>query len=68
MALKNGKPNALNYFNLRRVEFSAPHFRYTTVEKYSPNLVRSLDTWIKRSLLYRASINARSHKYYRLCN
>ena len=50
MALKNGKPNALNYFNLRRVEFSAPHFRYTTVDKYSPNLVRSLDEWIKHNL------------------
>lgn len=50
MALKNGKPNPLNFFNLRRVEFSAPHFKYTTIDKYSPNLVRSLDTWIKHNL------------------
>jgi hypothetical protein len=48
MALKNGKPNPLNFFNLRRVEFCAPHFKYTTIDKYSPTLIRSLDKWIKQ--------------------
>lgn len=50
MALKNGKPNPLNYFNLRRVEFAAPHFKYTSIEKYSPNLLKQLDSWIKQNL------------------
>lgn len=50
MALKNGKPNPLNYFDLRRVEFAAPHFKYTTIEKYSPHLARQLDSWIKHNL------------------
>ena len=50
MSLKNGKPNPLNYFNLRRVEFACPHFKYTSVEKYNPTLVRSVDSWIKKNL------------------
>ena len=50
MSLKNGKPNPLNYFNLRRVEFACPHFKYTSIEKYNPTLVRSIDSWIKKNL------------------
>ena len=50
MALKNGKPNPLNYFEIRRVEFAAPNFKYTTIEKYNPTLLKSLDTWIKQNL------------------
>jgi hypothetical protein len=50
MALKNGKPNALNYFGLRRVEFAAPHFKYTTIERYSPSSLRLFDSWIKKNL------------------
>jgi len=50
MALKNGKPNPLNYFNLRRVEFAAPHFKYTTIDKYSPNLIKQFNSWIKNNL------------------
>ena len=50
MALKNGKPNPLNYFGLRKVEFAVPHFKYTTIEKYSPLLTKQLDTWIKQNL------------------
>ena len=50
MALKNGKPNPLNYFGLRRVEFAAPHFKYTSIEKYSPLLARQIDSWIKSNL------------------
>lgn len=50
MALKNGKPNPLNYFNIRRVGFAAPHFKYTSVDKYSPALLKNLDTWIKHNL------------------
>lgn len=50
MALKNGKPNSLNYFDLRRVEFASPHFKYTTIEKYSPTLHRQIDSWIKDNL------------------
>ena len=50
MALKTGKPNPLNYFDLRRVEFAAPHFKYTTIDKYNPTLLKNLDTWIKHNL------------------
>lgn len=50
MSLKNGKPNPLNYFGLRRVEFAAPHFKYTTVDRYNPTIVKNLDTWIKKNL------------------
>lgn len=50
MAIKNGKPNPLNYFNLRRVEFAAPHFKYTTIDRYTPSLAKTLNTWIKNNL------------------
>ena len=50
MALKNGKPNPLNYFDLRRVEFAAPHFKYTTIDRYTPSLLKNLNTWIKNNL------------------
>jgi hypothetical protein len=50
MALKNGKPNPLNYFDLRRVEFAAPHFKYTSIDKYNPSLLKNLDQWIKHNL------------------
>ncbi len=50
MALKNGKPNPLNYFELRRVEFAAPHFKYTSIEKYSPLIIKNIDQWIKTNL------------------
>jgi hypothetical protein len=50
MALKNGKPNPLNYYDLRRVEFACPHFKYTIIDKYSPNLVKLFDSWIRKNL------------------
>ena len=50
MALKNGKPNPLNYFDMRRVEFAAPHFKYTTLDKYNPNLIKNIDNWIRYNL------------------
>lgn len=50
MAIKNGKPNPLNYFGLRRVEFAAPHFKYTTIEKYNPILLKNIDHWIQQNL------------------
>ena len=50
MALKNGKPNPLNYFGIRRVEFAPPHFKYTTIDKYNPTHIRLLDYWIKHNL------------------
>jgi len=50
MALRSGKPNPLNYYNIRRVGFAAPHFKYTTIEKYTPGLLKNLDSWIKQNL------------------
>jgi hypothetical protein len=50
MSLKNGKPNPLNYFNLRRVEFACPHFKYATLDRYNPSTIKSIDAWIKTNL------------------
>jgi len=50
MALKNGKPNPLDYYNLRRVEFACPHFKYTTIDRYTPTIVKSMDAWIHKNL------------------
>ena len=50
MSLKNGKPNPLNYFNLRRVEFACPHFKYITLDKYNPTFIKNLDSWIQKNL------------------
>jgi hypothetical protein len=50
MSLKNGKPNPLDYFDLRRVEFAAPHFKYMQIEKYNPTLLRNIDAWIRKNL------------------
>ena len=50
MALKSGKPNPLNYFNLRRVEFACPHFKYSVLDKFNPTFIKNIDTWIKKNL------------------
>ena len=50
MSLKSGKPNPLNYFGLRRVEFACPHFKYITLPTYNPNLLKNIDKWIKTNL------------------
>jgi hypothetical protein len=50
MALKSGKPNPLNYFGLRRVEFACPHFKYSSIDKCNPTLIKNLDLWIQRNL------------------
>jgi len=50
MALKNGKPNPLNYFGLRKVKFASPHFKYTSIERYTPNYGKNLDFWIQKNL------------------
>lgn len=50
MSLKVGKPNPLNYFDLRRVDFACPHFKYTSVDRFNPNLTKELDVWIRNNL------------------
>jgi hypothetical protein len=50
MSLKNGKPNSLNYFDLRRVDFACPHFKYSTLDGYNPSRVKLFDSWIKKNL------------------
>lgn len=50
MALKNGKVNPLNVLGIRKVEFPAHHFIYTTVPKYTPVYMSKLDTWISQNL------------------
>ena len=50
MALRTGKPNPLNYFDLRRVDFACPHFKYTTIGRYNPKTVQNLNIWIHNNL------------------
>lgn len=50
MALKNGKPNPLNYFNMRKVNYACPHFKYFTINKYRRELIASIDIWITKNL------------------
>jgi hypothetical protein len=50
MALKNGKVNALNALDLRKVSFPAHHFHYTILPKYNPILNSNLDKWIYQNL------------------
>lgn len=50
MAIKNGKPNPLNFLDLRRVQFPARHFHFTTLPKYSPSIVKKIDEWIYTNL------------------
>ena len=46
--LKN-KPNALNFFGIRKMEVPPPHFEYMVIpQKY--NLERTLDKWIETHL------------------
>jgi hypothetical protein len=50
MALKNGKVNALNALDLRKVSFPAHHFHYALLDKYSPSYLKQIDTWIYHNL------------------
>ena len=50
MAIKNGTPNPLNYFEMRRVDFAPPHFNYFTINKYNPSLVKIINDWIEKNL------------------
>jgi hypothetical protein len=50
MTLKTGKVNALNALDLRKVSFPAHHFHYTTLSKYSPMYIKTIDTWIYSNL------------------
>jgi hypothetical protein len=50
MALKNGKVNALNALDLRKVSFPAHHFHYTLLDKFSPSYLKQIDSWIYNNL------------------
>jgi hypothetical protein len=50
MALKNGKPNPLNYFGIRRVKIACPHFTYINLEKYNHELINLISGWINLNL------------------
>jgi hypothetical protein len=50
MALKNGKPNALNALDLRKVSFPAHHFHYTLLPTYTPTYHKMVDFWIYNNL------------------
>lgn len=61
MAIKNGKPNPLNYFNLRRADFAAKHFHYTIIPKYTPAIIKHIDSWIYQNLNSRYYIGQSLH-------
>jgi hypothetical protein len=46
MALKHGKPNALNLLGIRRVHFPARHFHYTVLGKFIVNKSNKINDWI----------------------
>lgn len=50
MALKNGKPNPLDYFKMRRVDFACPHFEYFTINKTRTDLFEFINEWITKNL------------------
>lgn len=50
MPIKNGKPNPLNFLDLRRVHFPARHFHYITLPKYNPSILKNIDSWIYNNL------------------
>ena len=50
MAIKNGKPNPLNYFSLRKVDFPAFHFHYTLLSKSNFGYMKNIDQWIYNNL------------------
>lgn len=50
MALQNGKPNPLNYFKMRRVIYACQHFKYFTMNKYNPYIIKIIDEWIIKNL------------------
>lgn len=50
MAIKNNKINKLNAMRLRKTNFPAHHFCYTTVKKSSRPLSTAIDLWIFNNL------------------
>jgi hypothetical protein len=50
MALKNGKPNPLDYFGMRRVDYACPHFEYFTVNRYKREQIAAINEWIIKNL------------------
>lgn len=50
MALKHGKPNPLNYFNMRRVPYAPPHFKYIVLDKNFVDFGNKLHSWIYENL------------------
>ena len=49
MLQKTGQPNALNYFELRRLTVAPPHFEYITL-KQNYNLEEAIAKWIMKNL------------------
>ena len=50
MSLKNGKPNPLNFFEMRSVNFACPHFKFFTLNKFQPALLKNINDWIEYNL------------------
>jgi hypothetical protein len=50
MINKNSKINPLNVLGLRRVDFPAHHFLYTTIESRSSSKIIRLCNWIEDNL------------------
>lgn len=57
MALQSGKANPLNYFEMRKVEYACPHFKYFIINKYSPLINSLINDWIMNNLNKRFYLN-----------
>lgn len=49
MALKNGIPNPLTYFKMRRVSYPSPHFEYFKLQSNQKNIKKIIE-WVELNL------------------
>ena len=64
MLQKNGEPNALNFFGIRKVSKPLPHFTYMQI-RFDYSLQDKLDDWIRIHLkgrFYTAKMVLNSHE------
>ena len=50
MPLIHGIPNPLNYYNMRRVSFACPHFKYISVSITNMEYITKIKSWITTNL------------------
>ena len=61
MTILKGKPNPLNFFNCRVLEYPAEHLYYIDIERSNFNLEAAIRTWIEQNLTGRFYIKRISY-------